>query len=109
MLGEYPVHSRRAKQRALGFQARILADYKVKTITRIETHIAVSQQFPGVDINLKDIFNIQAKKRFESDDNLPDIALIRDIGEAFQFHHFVNENKRLINLIFLERSALYLG
>jgi MULE transposase domain len=105
--GEYPTHRRRARQYEPGIQARILADHKVKTITRKETHIAVSQQFPGVDINLKDIFNIQAKKQFEKDDNLPAVqALIRDMGESFHFHYSIDENERLVNLIFLEKSAL---
>jgi hypothetical protein len=86
--GEYPAHRRRARQLEPGVQARILADQNVKTITRKETHIAVSQQFPDVDINLKDIFNVQAKKQFEKDDNLPAIqALIRDMGESFHFHY----------------------
>ena len=105
--GEYPTHRRRARQYEPGIQARILTDHKVKTITRKETHITISQQFLGVDINLKDIFNIQAKKQFEKDDNLPAVqALIRDMGESFHFHYSIDENERLVNLIFLKKSTL---
>jgi hypothetical protein len=61
-----------------------MADAQVKTITRKETHITVLKQFPSIEINLKDISNIQAKAQFQADDGLPAIqAIIRTIGEAF--------------------------
>jgi hypothetical protein len=80
----YPVHRRQERQRQPRIQERIMADAQVKTITRKETHIALSKQFPGVEINLKDISNIQAKAQFQADDGLPTIqAMTRTMGEAF--------------------------
>jgi MULE transposase domain len=103
----YPVHRRQARTKQPEIHNRILADARVSTITAKETHMAVQQQFPEVEINLKDISNIQTKRQTENDIDLPAIqAMIRDLGDAFHFHYSLDEYQRLVNLIFIEKASL---
>jgi hypothetical protein len=105
----YPAQRRCQRQTLPGVQDRILADAKVKTITRKETFIAVSQQFPGLEIKLNDIFNIQTKKQNEVDNSLPTIqAMIQSMGEAFSFHYSVDERQQLDSMVFIEKASLKL-
>lgn len=105
----YPVHRRKERQAIPGVQQRVLSDARVKTITRKETQVAVSRQYPGLQINLKDIFNIQAKEQVKVDDGLPTIqAMVRSMGDAFQFHYSTDTSDRLVNLVFCEKASLEL-
>jgi MULE transposase domain len=105
--GSYPIHRRQQRQKLPGIQQRILADKDVTTISVKETYIAVQQQFPGLDIDITDIFNIQAKAQSDHDDGLPAVqAMARDLGEAFHFHYSVDEHERLVNMAFFEKASL---
>jgi hypothetical protein len=107
--GTFPVHRRQQREAQPEIRERILADKAVNTISAKESYIAVQQQYPGLDIEISDIFNIQAQEQYYHDEGLPAVqAMARDLGDAYHFHYSVNEHYRLVNLVFLQKTSLYL-
>jgi MULE transposase domain len=104
--GTYPVHRRQARQTVPELRRRILTDATVSTISVKDTHSAVQIQFPGVNIHLKDVYNIQANNQLKEDQGLPAIQAMAREMQDFHFHYSIDEHQRLINMVFFEKKCV---